>query len=96
MDLLDDDAVSRALVDLSGWGRDGDHLVRRLTFDSFLEAIAFIGRVAVLAEEADHHPELRNIHRDVDVRLSTHAVGGITARDVDLARAIDAVVRGEG
>jgi 4a-hydroxytetrahydrobiopterin dehydratase len=92
MDLLDDDAVGRALVGLDGWRRDGDALVRDLTFDSFLAAIAFIGRVAALAEGADHHPELRNVHRHVTVRLSTHEAGGITRRDVELARGIDGVV----
>lgn len=70
--------------------------MRELTFVSFMAAIAFIGRVAELAEAADHHPELRNVHRHVGVRLSTHEVGGITSRDVDMAHAIDGIVRAEG
>lgn len=96
MELLDRAAVGRALAGLEGWRQDGDALVRDLTFVTFLAAIAFIGRVAELAEAADHHPELRNVHRHVGVRLSTHEVGGITTRDVDLAHAIDGVVRAEG
>jgi 4a-hydroxytetrahydrobiopterin dehydratase len=93
MDLLDDAAITDALAGLEGWRRDGDHLVRRFICRSFLEAIAFIGRIALLAEAADHHPELLNSYRDVEVRLSTHEVGGITLRDVTLARAIDGVVQ---
>jgi 4a-hydroxytetrahydrobiopterin dehydratase len=96
MELLDDAAIARALSGIEGWQRDGDHLVRQVTFDSFLEAIAFIGRVAPLAEAADHHPELRNVHRDVTVRLSTHEAGGITLRDVELARAIAGILRDAG
>jgi 4a-hydroxytetrahydrobiopterin dehydratase len=96
MDRMDPSAIVRALADLDGWRHVEDALVRDLEFDSFLSAIAFIDRVAVLAEQADHHPELRNVHRQVEVRLRTHEAGGITSRDIDLARAIDDVVRTEG
>ena len=92
MELLDDTAIAAALADLDGWERDGDALVRALRFPSFLDAIAFIVRVADVAEAADHHPELTNVYWNVSVRLTTHDAGGITARDVDLARAIDGVV----
>jgi 4a-hydroxytetrahydrobiopterin dehydratase len=89
---LDDDQIEHALGGLPHWRRDVDHLLRELTFGSFRDAIDFIGRVAELAEVADHHPELRNVHQHVEVRLSSHDVGGITERDVALARAIDVVV----
>lgn len=92
MTLLDDAAVDAALVGLEGWRRDGDALVRDLRFPSFMAAIRFIDRVAVLAEAADHHPELTNVHWNVGIRLTTHDEGGITDRDVALARAIDGVV----
>lgn len=92
MGLLDDAAIERALHDLAGWRREGDALCRDLRFPSFMDAIRFIDRVAVLAEEADHHPELTNVYWNVGVRLTTHDAGGITARDVALARAIDGVV----
>jgi 4a-hydroxytetrahydrobiopterin dehydratase len=92
MDVLADDAIDRALVGLDGWGRDGDAIRRDLRFPSFMDAIRFIGRVAALAEEADHHPELTNVYWNVGVRLTTHDAGGVTERDIALARAIDAVV----
>lgn len=92
MDILDDATIDRALSDLDGWERDGDAIVRALRFPSFLDAIAFIVRVADVAEAADHHPELTNVYWNVTVRLTTHDAGGVTERDLDLARAIDGVV----
>ena len=84
--------VDAALADLTGWVREGDAVVRHLRFPTFLDAIAFLGRVGPVAEAADHHPELRNVYRDVTVRLTTHDAGGITHRDLDLADGIDGVV----
>ena len=92
MDILDDATIDRALSDLDGWERDGGAIVRALRFPSFLDAIAFIVRVADVAEAADHHPELTNVYWNVTVRLTTHDAGGVTERDLDLARAIDGVV----
>ncbi len=92
MDILDTDTIDRALADLDGWRREGDAIMRDLRFPSFMDAIRFIDRVAVVAEEADHHPELTNVYWNVGVRLTTHDAGGVTTRDIDLARAIDAVV----
>jgi 4a-hydroxytetrahydrobiopterin dehydratase len=92
MDILDDDTIGTALQGLVGWQREGDAIVRDLRFPSFRSAIAFIVRVADLAEAADHHPELTNVYWNVGIRLTTHDAGGITRRDLDLAGAIDAVV----
>jgi len=92
MDILDDDTITTALRALPEWRREGDAIARDLRFPAFMEAIRFIDRVAVLAEEADHHPELTNVYWNVAVRLTTHDAGGITQRDLDLAGAIDAVV----
>lgn len=91
MDPLDDPTIDRELASLDGWQRDGDAIVRELRFDGFREAIDFINRVADLADAADHHPELTNVYSQVTVRLTTHDAGGITRKDVDLARAIDGV-----
>jgi 4a-hydroxytetrahydrobiopterin dehydratase len=92
MDILSTDDIDRALIALAGWRRDGDAIVRDLRFPTFMDAIRFIDRVAIVAEEADHHPELTNVYWNVGVRLTTHDAGGVTGRDVALARAIDAVV----
>jgi 4a-hydroxytetrahydrobiopterin dehydratase len=90
MDILEDAAIDAGLRHLQGWRRDGDAIVRQLRFDSFRAAIDFIVRVADAADAADHHPELTNVYWNVGVRLTTHDAGGVTQRDLDLARAIDA------
>ncbi len=92
MSRLDGHAVDEALAELGDWERDGDAIVRELHFETFRDAIAFIVRVADVAEAADHHPELTNVYANVEVRLTSHDVGGVTDRDVSLARAIDEVV----
>jgi 4a-hydroxytetrahydrobiopterin dehydratase len=92
MDTMPNADVDAALTELDGWVREGDAIVRHLRFPTFLDAIAFLGRIAPVAEAADHHPELSNVYRGVTVRLTTHDAGGITQRDLDLAAGIDRVV----
>ena len=68
---------------------DGKALERSFRFKDFSEAFAFLTRVAMHAEKVDHHPEFTSVWNRVDFRLTTHDAGGVTARDVALARAID-------
>lgn len=77
----------------AGWGADPetDSLRKAWRFRSFSEAWAFMSRVALLAEKANHHPDWRNSYNVVDVALTTHSAGGLTALDTDLARRIDRV-----
>lgn len=96
MELLDDAAIDLALADLDGWRREGDALRRDVRMPTFMEAIRLIDRIALVAEEADHHPEITNVYWNVGLRLTTHDAGGITDRDLALARALDAVVAVEG
>ena len=63
--------------------------MRRFTFKDFSEAFAFLARVAMQAEKADHHPEFTSVWNRVDFRLTTHDTGGVTERDVKLAEAIN-------
>ena len=72
-----------------GWTRDGKEITRSFRFADFSEAWAFMSRVALLAEAADHHPDWRNVWNRVDIRLTTHDSGGLTDKDTRLARAID-------
>ena len=78
--------IDEGLASLSTWSRDGNAIVREFRFGSFREAISFIVRISFEAEQRDHHPELTNVYNRVTVDLTTHDAGGITARDVDLAR----------
>ena len=89
---LDDQTIESRLVELDGWTRNGDAIERSLTFDSFLDAISFINRIADAAEEADHHPEIFNVYDRVDLTLTTHDAGGLTQKDFDLAMKIDGEV----
>ena len=87
---LTDAEIDTALAGLPGWTRNGDGIERSYRFRDFVEAFAFMTRVALLAEKADHHPEWSNVWNKVEVRLTTHDEGGITGKDVALATAMDA------
>ena len=76
-----------------GWDLVDGRLHRELTFADFSEAFAFMARVALAAEKADHHPDWSNAWNRVDILLSTHSEGGVTARDIALARRIEALLR---
>lgn len=83
-----------ALDALAEWDYDeGRDAIRRgFTFDDFREAFAFMTQVALMAEKADHHPEWSNVYNRVDILLTTHDAGGLSARDIELATRIDALV----
>lgn len=89
--LLDDAAREAALVKLDNWQYDADAkgIRRKFVFTDFAEAFAFMTRVAILAEKADHHPEWSNIYNGVEILLTTHDVDGLSQRDIDLATAIN-------
>lgn len=91
---LTEEERARALDRLDEWDYDEarDALTRRFTFDDFSAAFAFMTRVALLAEKADHHPEWSNVWNRVDILLTTHDAGGLSERDIKMARAIDALV----
>jgi 4a-hydroxytetrahydrobiopterin dehydratase len=75
--------------DMPAWTNDGVALSRELTFKDFRHAFAFMTDVARTADEMDHHPEWSNVYNKVSVRLTTHDAGGLTEKDVTLARHID-------
>jgi 4a-hydroxytetrahydrobiopterin dehydratase len=79
-----------ALAQLPDWTlrADGLAIERRFKFADFSQAFAFMTRVALLAEQADHHPEWSNVYNRVDIALTTHDAGGLSQRDVALAQAI--------
>ncbi len=87
-ELLTDDAITAALDELPGWQRDGAELVRTAKLPSFPAAIRVVDRVAVIAEERNHHPDIDIRWRNLTFRCSTHSEGGLTALDVALATAI--------
>jgi 4a-hydroxytetrahydrobiopterin dehydratase len=88
---LSDAERNAALAELPGWTLRDDALAiqRSLRFADFNAAFGFMTRVAIEAEKADHHPEWFNVYNRVDITLTTHDAGGLSARDVALAGFID-------
>lgn len=82
-----------ALDGLPDWDLDNgrDAITRSFKFANFSEAFAFMTRVALLAEKANHHPEWSNVWNRVDILLTTHDAGGLSVRDIAMAQAIDAL-----
>ncbi len=93
-DRLSEAAREQALSSLNGWVYDAaaDAIGRNFKFVDFSEAFGFMARVALAAQQADHHPDWSNSFNKVSIRLSTHSAGGLTDKDVELAAAIDALL----
>ncbi|HEX3866418.1 MAG TPA: 4a-hydroxytetrahydrobiopterin dehydratase [Gemmatimonadaceae bacterium] len=89
---LSDLEIQRALGGLPGWSRRGDALVKSFTFDRFADGITFVDRVAAAADAMDHHPDIDIRYTKIQMSLSTHDAGGITAADLSLAEQIDRAV----
>lgn len=89
---LDSEARAAALGALLHWDYDAQAkgIRRAVRFADFADAFAFMTRVAIMAEKADHHPEWFNVYNRVEILLTTHDAGGLSQRDIDLARQIDA------
>jgi 4a-hydroxytetrahydrobiopterin dehydratase len=85
--------AQKAISQLSGWAVvDGRDAIRKVfQFGDFNEAFGFMSRVALKADQMDHHPEWFNVYNKVDVLLSTHDADGVTTLDLDLARFMDAI-----
>jgi 4a-hydroxytetrahydrobiopterin dehydratase len=91
---LDDAERALALSNLPLWAYDveAQGVRRSFSFPDFGTAFGFMSHVAILAEKADHHPEWFNVYNRVDILLTTHDAGGLSQRDIDLAKKIDACV----
>ena len=89
-DRLSAERIGEALAGLPGWDADGEHsLSKTFRLADHIAAMGFVTRVAMAAEVMNHHPELTIVYATVDIRLSTHDVGGVTQLDVDLAKRIE-------
>ena len=91
---LSDDDIKRALAsgDLPGWRQGERQIFKNFKFATFLDAVAFINRVAEQAEAANHHPDLENHYNRVRIGLQTWNENAVTEKDLALARAIERVV----
>jgi 4a-hydroxytetrahydrobiopterin dehydratase len=91
-ELLDEDAVAAATRELDGWTGDTREITRTVELAGFPAAIAVVNRVAEVAEEMNHHPDIDIRWATLTFHCSTHSMGGVTDSDITLARRIDAVV----
>ena len=93
MAILTESERTDALARLHGWAFDAarNGIAKHFAFADFSAAFAFMTRVALAAEKADHHPEWANVWNKVDILLSTHDAGGVTQKDIALAREIEAI-----
>lgn len=87
--ILSDEQITAALSDLNDWTREDAALVRSVEASTFADGIRLVADVAAVADERDHHPDIDIRYTTVTFRLSTHSEGGITDKDVQLAREID-------
>jgi 4a-hydroxytetrahydrobiopterin dehydratase len=90
---LSDLEIQRALASLPGWSRRGDTLTKTYTFEKFADGISFVDRVAKIADEMDHHPDIDIRYTKISMSLSTHDAGGITQSDLMLAERIEGLGR---
>jgi 4a-hydroxytetrahydrobiopterin dehydratase len=90
---LNDTERATALAGLPGWefSEAREAIAKRFSFGNFVAAFGFMTEVAIEAEKMDHHPEWTNVYRHVDIVLTTHDAGGLTGRDIALARAIERI-----
>ena len=91
-ELMTDDQVTEALRGLPSWSAQENTLMRIVELKSFTQAIQVVNRVAEIAENNDHHPDIDIRWRTLTFRVSTHSQGGVTALDISLASEIDGVI----
>lgn len=91
--LLSDREIASRLRTLKGWRRDGAFITKVFEFDGFMDGIEFIDRVALVAEREEHHPDIHVRYTAVTLSVQTHSEGGITEWDLELAEAIEGMLR---
>lgn len=87
--LLAENEILSGLKGLQGWSRSGNEIRKTRELVDFVHAMGFVNSVALLAEKANHHPDIDIRWNKVTLALSTHSAGGLTANDFNLAKAID-------
>ena len=89
MPLLSEEEIAARLGELQGWRREGDTIAKEFKLDDFVGSVDFVNRLAPVAEELNHHPDLQVSWNKVTVSITTHSEGGLTENDFNLAKSID-------
>jgi len=82
-----------AVKELDGWTGGDDFITKIFKFKDFVEAFSFMTNIAMIAEKMNHHPEWYNVYNRVDITLTTHDSGGVTEKDISLAKAMEMAAR---
>ena len=90
---LDNAEIEQHLQQMSGWVLKEDFIEKLFLFKDFNEAISFMTTVATSADKMDHHPDWSNSYNKVNVKLTTHSHGGVTNKDIELAKEMDAAAK---
>jgi len=90
--LLSEQDIMQNLSSLDGWEQSGIEIEKQFKFKNFIHSIGFVNKVAILAEKADHHPDILVQYSKVKLVLSTHSEGGITEKDFSLANEIENIL----
>lgn len=92
MDKLTEQEIEMQLKGMKNWNFTANEITKNFVFPNFVEAINFVNKIANLAEEKSHHPDIKIFnYRNVTISLTTHSAGGVTQKDIDLAKAIDLI-----
>lgn len=87
--LLTDTEIASRLKTLEGWKHEGEFIMKTFEFPNFMKGIAFIGKVAAVAEKEEHHPDIHVRYTTITLSVQTHSEGGVTDWDLELAEAIE-------
>ncbi len=90
MDIID---PKQAVINLDGWSGGDDFITKVFTFSDFARAFGFMSEIAVVAEAMNHHPQWYNVYNRVDVTLTTHDAGGVTDKDITLAKRMESAAK---
>nr|WP_292966432.1 4a-hydroxytetrahydrobiopterin dehydratase [Muricauda sp. UBA7809] len=93
MKKLSSDEIKKALKNLPGWSIEDDMIVKSFTFKDFKETFSAMTHIAFECEKQNHHPNWENVYNSLTIKLNTHDVGGITQKDIDLAKSIEDIVK---
>ena len=89
MKLLTQQQINEALTELEGWSYKDNGIEKNFVFKDFKETLSIMMGIGMIAEKMNHHPEWFNVYNKLDIRLSTHDAGGVTEKDIDLAKKIE-------